>query len=60
MTDANAVGWAAKIAYHQRQIDKLERENRGVRSGSVSADTGHHYGWIEYYRGLMEENDAEK
>jgi len=60
MGDANAVGWAAKIAYHQRQIDKLERENRGVRSGSTSADTGHHYGWIAYYRGLMEENDAEK
>jgi hypothetical protein len=60
MGDSNAVGWEAKIAYHQKQIDKLERENRGVRSSSISADTGHHYGWIAYYRGLLEGNDAEK
>lgn len=55
MGDADAVGWEAKIAYHRAKIEKIERENRGVRSGSISADTGHHYGWIAYYEGLLKE-----
>ena len=41
--DVNAVGWEAKIAYHRAKIEKIERV-RGVRSSSISADTGHHYG----------------